>query len=419
MTTRSQLKSGKPAEEIKESASPNKTDVMFEMLRDIKLNIEATTSVNNELGNKIIELGRRIDEIETSKKESGRDKWRFEADKVSGISPEGANDFTSHTVRVGENATILARLPRGGWLKNPFEEIKFFGRTDKQNPIKFLRRFERTAEYEGVGEIDQLHFFGRCLRGAASTWFDVCDPENMSEAREMFVRHFWNEEHQARFREDIYTGRYHATAGESMSEYVLNIVKQAKLLEPPMSDHELIRCIKRHFGAGISREVRRTTIKNIEEFVGLLDEIELERERSKKLEARQKEAADKSKANANERSVDSKKKPWIKNNNVSANNKFTRNNVASAKTKSDDEAYERENAKDEKNVAAENNKGVAKKENKNVDTATRVDKTASHKNFSARRNVAAVHANDTTEDSEEESKRENRSSEISSAERED
>lgn len=28
-----------------------------------------------------------------------------------------------------------------------------------------------------------------------------------------------------------------------------------------MSDHELIRCIKRHFGTGIAREVRPTTVK--------------------------------------------------------------------------------------------------------------------------------------------------------------
>lgn len=70
-----------------------------------------------------------------------------------------------------------------------------------------------------------------------------------------------------------------------MSEYALNIIKQAKLLSPAMTDHELIRCVKRHFGQGVAREVRPTTVKNLEEFVTLLDEIELERKRNKKFEA--------------------------------------------------------------------------------------------------------------------------------------
>jgi len=104
-------------------------------------------------------------------------------------------------------------------------------------------------------------------------WFDVSEPDNMEEACEMFIKLFWGEEHQARFREDVYTGKYNAAGGESMSEYALNLIEQAKFLNPPMTDHEVIRCVKRHFGQGISREVRPTTVKNIEDFVTILDEI--------------------------------------------------------------------------------------------------------------------------------------------------
>jgi len=42
------------------------------------------------------------------------------------------------------------------------------------------------------------------------------------------------------------------------------------------------------------------------------------------------------------------------------------------------------------------------KENRNIDAATRVEKPATRKEFSTRRNVAAVHANEVTSDSEEE-----------------
>lgn len=62
-----------------------------------------------------------------------------------------------------------------------------------------------------------------------------------------------------------------------MAEYAMNIAKQAKTLTPPMSEAEIIRCVKRHFGNSVMREIRPTTVKNIDEFVKLLDEIEYER----------------------------------------------------------------------------------------------------------------------------------------------
>ncbi|KMQ84568.1 udp-4-amino-4-deoxy-l-arabinose-oxoglutarate aminotransferase, partial [Lasius niger] len=54
-------------------------------------------------------------------------------------------DSAISVVKVGKNAFVNAKLPRGGWLKNPFEELTFKGRTDPQNPMKFLRRFEKIA----------------------------------------------------------------------------------------------------------------------------------------------------------------------------------------------------------------------------------------------------------------------------------
>jgi len=72
----------------------------------------------------------------------------------------------------------------------------------------------------------------------------------------------------------MYTGKYNANGTETIAEYALNVMKQAKCLDPPMSDKEIIRCVKRHFGNSVAREIRPTTVKNIEDFVQLLDEIE-------------------------------------------------------------------------------------------------------------------------------------------------
>ena len=80
-------------------------------------------------------------------------------DRAQSVSREGAQSVSRETeilIDLGNenehfagssqgNSRTNARIPRGGWLQNPFEELKFSGREDAQNPLKFLRRFETIA----------------------------------------------------------------------------------------------------------------------------------------------------------------------------------------------------------------------------------------------------------------------------------
>lgn len=197
---------------------------------------------------------------------------------------------------LSDGAFTNAKLPIGRWLKNRFDDLKYTGRNDPQNPIKFLRRFEKIARYEEVGTRKQLYYFGKCLKGTAANWFDVRDPDNICGAKEAFTEYYWGEEPQNRFREEIYNGNYSYDANTSMSEYALNLAKQTKFLTPPMSDihSETIRCIKRHFGASVAREIRPSTVKTIENFVTLLDEIDYEQKRERKIKARSEDSGSKS-----------------------------------------------------------------------------------------------------------------------------
>lgn len=203
----------------------------------------------------------------------------------NGNNSDSANNYNNYgnNNNNGNNLFGNVRLPRGGWLKDPF--VSYSGRSDSRNPMKFLRKFERIASYEGISEQDQLYYFGKCLRGAASSWFDVREPSTIREAKAAFRDYYWNEEHQVRLRELIYVGKYSRSESMfSMAEYALDLSRQAKSLEPPLSDKEIIRCLRRHFGTQITREIRPTTVSNMEEFIKRLDEIEqdVKREREKK-----------------------------------------------------------------------------------------------------------------------------------------
>ncbi|KYN50404.1 hypothetical protein ALC57_00041 [Trachymyrmex cornetzi] len=135
-----------------------------------------------------------------------------------------------------------------------FEDLVFHGRKDKQNLMRFIQRFERTADYEGVDDKDRLHYFGKTMRDNAATWFELNEPDSFDEAKEKFLEHFWGEDEQARFRQKMYTSRYHSDKGTTMADYALEYARQAKLLIPPMSETEIIRVIKGHFHIDVSRD---------------------------------------------------------------------------------------------------------------------------------------------------------------------
>lgn len=115
------------------------------------------------------------------------------------------------------------------------------------------------------------------MRGNASNWVEVNDLEDIEEAKESFREYFWGNEQQAKFRESLYTGKYKSEKGETMAQYAMGLARQAKYLEPPMNDHEIIRCVKRHFGSEIAREIRPSTAKTIGELTSLLGDMEYEK----------------------------------------------------------------------------------------------------------------------------------------------
>lgn len=88
------------------------------------------------------DIRRRLEKLET---------------RENGILPEERNrekttretgDSARPDIKVGDNTVVNAKLPKGGWLRNPFEDLRYSGRNDPQNPMKFLNRFEKMADYE-------------------------------------------------------------------------------------------------------------------------------------------------------------------------------------------------------------------------------------------------------------------------------
>lgn len=278
--------------------SPSKTNKRTTASEEINVITQVTAEAerlkeqNNKLREEMDELKRQLGELKASGENRPGKSEEIESEEESEtLNPrEKVNQTRENHTNNAVNNNVLGnvRLPRGRWLMDPFAQIKFKGKEDSQNPIKFLKKFEKIAEYENIDMRDQLHYFKKCMRGNANNWLEVYDPVNIEEAKESFREYFWGDEQQVRFRENLCTGRYRIEKGESMGEYTMNLARQAKYLEPPMSDHEIIRCIKRHFGSDVTREIKPSTARTISELATLLEDIEYEKKvikQNKKLNA--------------------------------------------------------------------------------------------------------------------------------------
>lgn len=249
------------------------------------VNVTQSIRRNLEIESLFADIIRRLEDLDIRTRMAENTSERL-ADNIrrSGMRLDDVREasFSDDENPYRNNIVGNLKLPRGGWLKDPFENLTFSGRSDNQNPMKFLTRFQRIARYEKISDVDQLHYFGKCMRGAASNWFDVTDPTDISEAFASFQEYYWSDEQQARLREIIYIGKYNrAETRLSMAEYALDLSRQAKNLQPPLTDKEIIRCVRRHFGSQIMREIRPSTVSSMEDFVKLLDEVENDMKRDR------------------------------------------------------------------------------------------------------------------------------------------
>jgi len=162
------------------------------------------------------------------------------------------------------------RLPQGGWLISPFQELKFSGRETDLNPVAFLERYENIAIREGVGPAEKLSHFPRCLTGSAASWYDTNDFISYEEMKGLFLQRFWNESIQTRVRQQIYMGKYDTGRNKTAAEYVLELSRLSKSLDSPMSDKEFIVCISRHFDAETALMIRPGVMKTLSEMVEYL-----------------------------------------------------------------------------------------------------------------------------------------------------
>ena len=85
---------------------------------------------------------------------------------------------------------------------------------------------------------DKKDMLGRFLKNWAGTWWKVISDrvQTYSEFREKFLAQYWNVQIQRRVRDHLEFGKYHPSMNMTTTNYVLNVMAQAKHLTPPIEE---------------------------------------------------------------------------------------------------------------------------------------------------------------------------------------
>lgn len=164
----------------------------------------------------------------------------------------------------------MPKLPKGGYLQSPFEDLRYGGKDSHMNPMAFVRRFENIATREEMSAEDRLYWFLRCLKQTAASWFESHDFESIEKALSQFKERFWNQSAQDKIRRQLYTGKFEAGKQKSMAQNVLEMNRQMKMLDAPVSDKKFISNISRHFDHDTAIGIRPGTINDVRQLVEYL-----------------------------------------------------------------------------------------------------------------------------------------------------
>lgn len=135
---------------------------------------------------------------------------------------------------------------------NPVVELRFTGKNNKRNVKEFLETFEQTVEFEKISAEEWKYHLKRCMKEAAYDWWCLREFKTYEESKKELIDYFWGEDEQAEFRKRMYLDRYSESNELKMTDYVRKMTREAKLLDPPMLDKEILRCMRRHFNSQVN-----------------------------------------------------------------------------------------------------------------------------------------------------------------------
>lgn len=155
---------------------------------------------------------------------------------------------------------------------------KFEGDNSKINPKVFIKILKNKIR-NLTNKDDIKEMIRDSLDSHALIWFTGKEDEieDFESFEEHFIKYFWGNNAQTKSRENLYFGKYDTRKGYNMNEYAMKIYSNAKFLDPPIQEEEIIMFLSRHYKPEITETIAIQNIKSIEQLSNYLQRIERNR----------------------------------------------------------------------------------------------------------------------------------------------
>ena len=133
-----------------------------------------------------------------------------------------------------------------------------------QHPVKFLGELEEYFEECRVPYGRRVSTAVSCLGGKLEEWGLVFKDrwEDYGQFRRQFLTEFWSSTQQEEVRRKITIGHWDRRDG-TMTEHFIRLVNQARYLDPPLAEGQLITALARHYPPEIERSVWTAGIADV------------------------------------------------------------------------------------------------------------------------------------------------------------
>lgn len=239
-----------------------------------KVNMIKSNSNDHDAPSKNIEKNRvqSQDDNKVKSKEVSNDK-KAQVEKV--------DTDKEISKRENDNKGAIAKTYYAGRTINPLADLEFIGKNNKRNVKEFLETFEQTAEFERIPSEEWMYHLRKCMKETAYDWWCLREFKTYEQSKRELINFFWSVNEQAEFRKKMYLDKYVETNELTMTDYVRKMTRQAKLLEPPMSEIEILMCLRRQFNSQVNWALQEEP-DNLEKLCKILDTTERIREEYKK-----------------------------------------------------------------------------------------------------------------------------------------
>nr|CAI5833877.1 unnamed protein product [Callosobruchus analis] len=186
------------------------------------------------------------------------------------------------SIHVGESKTtdvtsnLVSNVPDRSYIAN-WRELGgnniIFTPQGRLHPKAFLKKIKKVFEEAGVPTDNRVGLAVSCLKGAAADWAEAKEDTfgNFEEFQRAFIARFWGVDKERDLYLHLCYGKFERG---SLSEYFLNLIKQASFLSEEIPEEKLTKMISKHFPSEVQSGLVTRGLYRFEAMEAYLQELD-------------------------------------------------------------------------------------------------------------------------------------------------